>query len=98
MTNDEKITTIAKLLREMSEEMGARVGATFYRAGDLYAGAHARLAVSFGEGSGVDDDPAIALTKALSEHERTAADAALKAEIEDEFKARKARLAQKEAA
>lgn len=88
MTNDQKISMIAKLLREMSEEMGARVGVSYFRADHVFT--DDSFCVSVGDAYGSDGDPAIALTKALSEHERTAADRALKAEIEAEFKARKA--------
>jgi len=88
MTNDQKISTIATLLREMSDEFGTSLSVSIYN-GDKYI-SNERIVVSVGPCHGLDEDPTIALTKALSEHERTAADRKLRAEIEAEFKARKA--------
>ena len=90
MTNDEKITTIAKLLREMSDEFGVGFGASSYGAGHLYEGSTPRFAVSIGGGHGSDPDPMKALTEALSDAERKADEKALKAEVEAEVKARMA--------
>jgi hypothetical protein len=92
MTNDEKITTIAKLLREMSDEFGTRIGVSVVRKDECYSAD--KFAITIGEGYGMaigmDPDPRKALTEALSDVERKRDEAELRRSIEAEVKARMA--------
>ena len=88
MTNDQKISTIAKLLREMSDEFGGDFSVGVYRKGELFY--EDRYGITVNGAHGSDTDPMNALTEALVDAERKADERAIEAQVRAEVQARMA--------